>query len=146
MVNYWNQKLWHLAAMVAVCLCGCGGNSNLAGVEGTVTMDGKPLSDATVLFVNSSTRPSAAKTDEKGFYRLRFSDRESGAVIGKNIVRISTAQGIGLREDGSSIPGVKESVPMKYNVKSTLEFNVEPNKTNVANWELDSKGPVLKGD
>lgn len=109
-------------------------------------MDGKPLANATVLFVNSQTRPAAAKSDEKGFYRLKFTDSESGAVIGVNTVRISTAQGIGLNEDGTSIPGVKESVPMKYNVQTSLEFNVEANKKNVANWELDSKGKILQGN
>ncbi len=104
----------------------------------------KPLSNATVVFVNSKSRPSAARTDANGFYRLSFTDREFGAVPGKNVVRVSTAQGVGLNEDGTSIPGVKESVPIKYNVQTTLEFDVQPNVKNVADWNLDSKGPVLK--
>ncbi len=123
---------------------GCGDGNNLASVEGTVTLDGKPLPNATVVFVNSQSRPSAARTNEQGFYRLSYSDREFGAVPGKNIVRISTAQGVGLNEDGSSIAGVKESIPMKYNVQSTLSYDVQPKVKNVANWELDSQGPILK--
>ncbi len=51
-------------------ISGCGEGTELASVEGTVTMDGKPLPNATVVFVNSKSRPSAARKDAKGFYRL----------------------------------------------------------------------------
>jgi len=129
--------------LVLLVFSGCGGNPNLAPVEGTVTMDGKPLADATVLFINAQSRPAAAKTDKNGFYRLSFSDDEPGAYIGKNIVRITTVQGVGLADDGSSIPGVKETVPIKYNARSKLEFHVQAKRTNVADFQLDSKGPVL---
>ena len=142
-----NQIIMRCAVLTSFLLSvvvGCGEGTNLASVEGVVTMDGKPLANATVLFVNSQSRPSAAKTNEQGFYRLSFSDREQGAVPGKNVVRISTAQGVGLNEDGTSIPGVKESVPMKYNVQTTLSFDVQPDVKNVANWDLESKGPILK--
>jgi len=34
----------------------------------------------------------------------------------------------------------EETVPDKYNAASTLEFTVEPNKKNIANFELKSGG------
>ncbi len=122
---------------------GCGSASNLAPVEGTVTMDGKPLADATVVFINGQSSTSGARTDAKGFYRLTYSETEEGAVPGKNTVRISTVRGSNITEDGKTVPGKPETVPMKYNAQSTLEFNVEPNKKNIADWKLESKGPIL---
>lgn len=126
---------------------GCSTGTDLARVEGTVTMDGKPLANATVVFTNGQTRPSGAITDLTGTYELNFSDREKGAVPGKNIVRITTAQGPSETVDGEPIAAKKETVPMKYNALTTLEFNVEPGKTNVADFALESKGPIsLDGD
>ncbi len=122
---------------------GCGNNSNLAPVEGTVTMDGKPLQAASIIFINGQSSPSGARTDEKGFYKLSYSDTEDGAVPGKNIVRISTAQGSNITEEGKPVPARTETVPTKYHVHSTLEFTVEPGKKTVADWKLDSKGPIL---
>lgn len=138
-------RLALLAGLLLFVTAGCN-SSNLPSVEGTVTLDGKPLAEATVLFINSQTRPSAAKTDVNGFYRLQFSDRESGAVPGVNIVRITTAQGVGINEDGTSIPAVKERVPAKYNTKTTLQFDVQPKGQNVANWDLDSQGEILTSE
>ena len=143
-MNQSNTGKLIMTSIIISLIAGCGEGTNLASVEGTVTMDGKPLPNATVVFVNSQSRPSAARTDANGFYRLSYTERELGAVPGKNIVRVSTVQGVGLNEDGSSIPGVKESVPMKYNVQTTLTYDVQPKVKNVANWDLDSKGAVLK--
>ncbi len=123
---------------------GCGDGNNLASVEGTVTLDGQAPANATVVIRQLPIQAIGSSNQRTGVHRLSYSDREFGAVPGKNIVRISTAQGVGLKEDGSSIPGVKESIPMKYNVQSTLSYDVQPKVKNVANWELDSQGPILK--
>jgi hypothetical protein len=45
-------------------------------------------------------------------------------------------------ENGTSIPGSKETIPMQYNAASTLEFTVEPNKKNIADFNLKSGGPI----
>lgn len=136
-----------LAALLPIVLglAGCG-SGNLALVEGTVTMDGKPLAGASILFVNSESSPSGARTDEKGFYRLSYSDTEMGAVPGKFTVRISTVVGANIDDEGKPVPGKKETVPARYNTESTLTFEVEKGKKNVANWELDSKGPVQSSE
>lgn len=137
-----NRNVFGSCLVLILVVAGCGSGTDLASVEGTVTMDGKPLPDASVVFVNSSTRPSGARTDEKGFYRLEFSDSEKGAVPGKNVVRIFTAQGPGETMDGKPIPAKKELVPTKYNNETTLEFNVEPGKKNIADFKLESKGKI----
>ena len=77
--------------LVVTCL-GCGpGGPEIASVEGTVTMDGKPLPDASVVFIPENGRPAGATTDSEGKYVLTFTQGRKGAMPGKNKVRISTA-------------------------------------------------------
>lgn len=132
--------------LLAVLLTGCGGGGdpNVVEVEGTVTMDGKPLPKATVLFISGQGRPSGAITDDAGHYRLNYTADQAGARVGKNRIQITTAQGPLETEDGTPIPPVRESVPTKYNTESTLEFQVVQGKKNIADFALDSKGKITK--
>jgi hypothetical protein len=133
-----------LCIVLFLLIQGCGsGGPDIARVEGVVTMDGKPLPRASVVFVPQGGRPSAAETDANGKYKLEFSGGRKGAIPGPNRVEITTFQEGGYETDGTVIPGAPEVVPAKYNRSSTLEFNVEPGKTNIANFDLDSKGKVM---
>lgn len=129
-----------LSGMVGI-MTGCG-NGNLAQVEGTITMDGKPLASASVLFVHPEASPSGARTDDKGFYRLSYGETEMGALPGKYTVRVSTVVGANIDDQGKPVPGKKETVPARYNSQTTLEFEVVKGKKNIANFDLDSKGPI----
>jgi hypothetical protein len=102
-------------------------------------MDGKPLADATVVFVPENGRPSGARTDEDGHYVLNFAQQRKGAIPGTSTVRILTMRDADRDENGQVIPGRKETVPARYNTDSELTFEVEPGKKNVANFELESK-------
>ncbi len=115
----------------------------IAPVEGTVTMDGKPLVGAAVVFVPKAGRPAGAITDEKGQYILSFGRGRLGAMLGKNKVRISTLRDPSEDQDGNIIPGAPETVPMKYNVESQLEVVVEQRK-NILDFALDSEGEIFK--
>jgi hypothetical protein len=131
-----------MSLAVLACL-GCGSDGpDIATVEGTVTLDGKPLQNASVVFVPENGRPAGATTDESGHYELNFSGGRKGAIPGKNRIRISTLRDASESEDGTPIPAVAETIPMKYNAKTTLEFTVEPSKHNEANFELESKGEL----
>ena len=80
----------------ALALSGCGEDGpELGRVEGTVTMDGKPLPNASVVFVPENGRPAGATTDAQGKYVLNFTAGREGALLGKNTVRISTSRGNG---------------------------------------------------
>ena len=117
---------------------GCGpGGPEIATVGGKVTLDGKPLPEASVLFINQNGRPAAAWTDESGNYRLTFDEGRSGAIPGDNLVRITT-----FRFGVEGKPGKKETLAMEYNSRSTLSFKVEPGKKNIANFDLKSGGKV----
>jgi hypothetical protein len=136
---------WLSMRSISICwlaslllLTGCGSDGpEVASVEGTVTMDGNPLPEASVLFLNQTGRPAAAWTDKNGKYRLAFDEHRSGAIPGASTVRITTA-----RDGADGYPGRKESVPADYNTRTTLKFNVEPNKKNIANFDLKSTGKV----
>lgn len=126
--------------LLAFAIAGCGpGGPEIAHVSGRVTMDGKPLANATIVFIPENGRPSGATTDADGKYELNFNEDREGAIPGKNTVRFTTLRDPTPGEDGKSIPGSPETIPPKYNAESTLEFVVEPKKRNIANFDLTSK-------
>ena len=106
-------------------------------------MDEKPLAGAIVMFVPPGGRPSASETDSNGKYVLEFSGGRKGAIPGLNRVEINTAR-LAYEKDGKMMPAVKESVPAKYNRLTTLEFNVEQGKKNVADFALKSGGKIME--
>lgn len=125
-----------LVAAVLV-LSGCGGNQNLAVVTGRVTLNGQPLPKAFVTFVPQDGKgaPAFGKTDADGRYQMMFSDTQTGAWVGKNLVRISTADAI------SPEKTIPEQVPVIYNTKSDLIRTVEQGK-NQFDFDLKSDGPI----
>ena len=133
--------------VTSVSCFGCGkGGPPIEHVEGTVTMDGQPLKNATVLFVpQSGGRPAAAATDENGHYVLTFTEGRRGAMLGPNKVQISTQADPGETLEGDPIPGHPETVPVQYNVETTLSFDVKEGEDNVANFDLKSGGPIARG-
>lgn len=103
-------------------------------------MDGKPLPNATVVFIPEGGRPAGASTDANGNYVLNFAQGRRGAIPGPNMIRISTQRDPTPGENGKAIPGSKETIPARYNTASELTFTVEPKKKNVANFDLKSGG------
>lgn len=124
-------------------LMGCGtGGPEIASVEGTITMDGKPLVNAMVLFIPPEGRPAGAKTNAEGKYVLNFSGGRKGTMPGLNKIRISTQSEAFTDDSGKTYPASKETIPEQYNQLSKLEFQVEPGKKNIADFQLESKGRV----
>jgi hypothetical protein len=62
--------------------------------------------------------------------------------VGKAMIRITTEREAEQDENGKTIPGSPETIPARYNTESTLSFTVEPNKRNVANFDLQLGRPV----
>lgn len=133
--------------LFSLACIGCGpGGPEIASVEGTVTMDGKPLANASIVFSPESGRPAGARTDAQGHYELNFTAGRRGAIPGMNRIRISTSADPSETPDGQPIPAQRETVPARYNSATELEFNVEPNKKNVANFDLTSEGKLPEAD
>jgi hypothetical protein len=77
-------------------LVGCGPNGvTLAPVTGVVTLDGKPVADAGVVFAPTTPGPAASgSTNSEGKFSLMSLNRE-GAVLGEHRVSISKADPFG---------------------------------------------------
>jgi len=133
------------AAIAIVGLVGCNPEKlpRLGRVTGTVTMDGQPLPDASVLFegANAGEPPSMGKTDAAGKYELYYSRGHKGATIGDHKVIISTYQA----GDDDNPKGVRQTVPSKYNAKSELTGAVKRGQ-NKLDFELKSGGEIIQPD
>jgi hypothetical protein len=128
-------------------MAGVGCGENVAPVSGKVTLDNKPLPNATVIFfpdagVKIPGPGSKGKTDANGEYSLQLMTKDvRGAIIGKHKVQITAYEG----DDGtvpSSGPDMKVFrkilVPDRYNGNSELTFDVPPGGSTSANFDLKS--------
>jgi hypothetical protein len=114
-------------------------------VHGKVTLDGKPLADASISFqplVQKKDGESAegmgsyGRTNSAGEFELRLVDTdERGAVIGTHAVRISIVQG-GMRDD--QISSADKALPRSIRDGSE-RFTVKADGENLATIELKSK-------
>lgn len=122
-----------LSIILLCVLFGCAGEAKdvpkLGQVSGTVTMDGKPLADADLVFEPKSGSPSVGKTDKDGNYQLAFNQDSIGAVIGQHTVRISKFGEPGSPDD------TKNQISEKYGSKSTLTADVVAGD-NIVNFDL----------
>jgi hypothetical protein len=117
-----------LSATILFSACHARG-PELGEVQGTVTLDGRPLARATVVFEpQPNGRASRAVTDSLGRYQLVYLRDANGALVGSHIVKIFTAS-----EDDP-----KERIPAKYNTKSTLTADVVRG-ANDCNFKLSSR-------
>jgi hypothetical protein len=133
-----------LPILLLPLLGGCSSEPyRIAAVSGRVTLNGKPLANASVTFapvpVKGSDEPgpsSAAITDADGRYTLRtIGTDKTGAVVGKHMVRIAL---VGDTPDPADDRPIKErgQLPMKYNAKTELQFDVSAGGTDSANFDL----------
>ena len=123
-----------LCGIGLLAVAGCGGNSErpaLGLVHGRVTLDGHPLKGAFVGFQpKDKGRESFGHTDENGEYELTYLRDIKGAAVGENFVRITTEK----NNDPKT-----ETVPLKYNKQTTLDFDVKAGENSPANFDLQSK-------
>ena len=99
--------------VLAVVMTGCGRRFPMAEVSGKVTLDGKPLSDATVMFVPEKGFAAAGTLQPDGTFRLISGRPGDGAVIGSHKVAVMPANPL------------KAHFPAKYQNAETRGFSVE---------------------
>ena len=119
----------------------------LAPVAGAVTLDGKPVPGSVVTFQpqggegvskDSPMPGSTGRCDDSGHYELKTIRGEVGAVAGPHTIRIHSPKAKVTGE--SDAPGApKELFPPKYNFQTGLTFEVPPEGTDAANFELTSQ-------
>ena len=110
---------------VATALVGCGGTSTDSGtVNGTVTLDGKPLKEGLVTFVSidGKSQPASGPIID-GKFSVKVS-------TGEMKVMFSASKVIGKKKmydtpDSPSVDEVKELLPDKYNAQSQYKLTVK---------------------
>jgi hypothetical protein len=137
-----------LAGLVAA-LAGC--SDPYAGrmeVNGAVTLQGEPLSHATINFIpldKQDTRSSAAV--ENGQYHI---PRESGLKAGKYLIQITAGDGKTPANEEAGGPGGStniisvDQVPDDWNVKSTHEITVNSTGPNKHDFTIPNRNPRAK--
>jgi hypothetical protein len=132
--------LWVLLALL-VAGCGTRTNYKTAPVSGKITIDNRPLANATVTFTpttgqdtKNSPPTSTGKTDDQGNYTLKLDvNGKEGAVPGSHRVRVAV-----IDRGGDGHAGKGQLVPADYNTKSTLNFEVPEAGSSQANFTLSS--------
>ena len=144
------SKLFVAAPVLSVLLftmTGCGSSGalpELGQVDGTVTLDGQPLTGVEVAFHPLDGRPAFGTTDAAGRYSLYYKPETPGCKVGKSRVTIGNAEGEGEETEleGDELvqtPGKKRPVILaRYNVKSELEADVQAG-VNTFDFDLKSK-------
>ncbi len=127
-------------AVLGLMLAGCGGKDGLGRVTGKVTLDGKPLANASIEFVpvDGKGLTSYGRTDTNGEYYMMATRSAKGAAVGKNSVRITTYEVLDLQ---TTLP---ELVPTKYNTATELEREVKSGSNSI-DFELSSAGGKVVG-
>ncbi len=134
-----NNSRFGFMLLLCLAISGCG--ENVAIVKGRVSLDGKPLPNALVVFQpENGSRPSVSRTDDSGNFELMRTEKLKGAAVGKH--KVSVTVGGEVDNIGKKSVIVVEKLPAKYNVKSTLVKEVQPG-ANEINLDLDSKGEIL---
>ncbi|HVJ81746.1 MAG TPA: carboxypeptidase regulatory-like domain-containing protein [Planctomycetia bacterium] len=142
-------RRWTAAALLGAAIgCGGGDGFKIAPVTGQVTLGGRPLEGAFVQFqpmaggdtVNSGP-PSVGTTDADGRFALAVAqDGRKGAMVGRHRVRISTYREETVAKDSDDVKiAQRELVPVKYNARTTLVFQVPEGGTTAADFGLDAK-------
>jgi hypothetical protein len=123
------RRWFCVAVLLSAAGCGRGPRPELGLVEGKVTLDGRPLAEATVRFTpRGPGRTAEGVTDSAGRYRLHYLRNIPGANVDRHAVWITTA-----REDAGRV----ESLPPRYHRRSQLEAVVRPGP-NTIDFPLES--------
>src|SRR5690606_26352927 len=86
---------WWGLCLLVVCLAGCGKKQpfETAKVTGSVTLDGKPVTEGSVLFTPAQGWPASGKLDTEGHFTLSTYEDQDGAIVGKHEIAIIAQSG-----------------------------------------------------
>lgn len=143
---------WALASLMIAVAGGCSGGAKFAPVSGVVKVNGKPYGKALVSFQPMATdgnpnpgRGSSAYTDGGGRFTLMSDGTQDGAIVGKHIIRIRSVDKV-VEElvsepspDDAPAPRMIDPIPPEWNEQSNKEFEVPPEGTDQANFDIVTK-------
>jgi hypothetical protein len=123
-------------------LIGCGQDSKLGRVHGTVRLDGKPLTNGTVRFVPSAGRAATGTIQSDGTYTLGTYKTSDGALVGTHKASIVASEAGSDSRPPYEAPKQKSKslIPERYMAAGTskLTFDVKPGD-NTADFDLTSR-------
>jgi hypothetical protein len=123
-------------------LAGCGQDSKLGSVYGTVRLDEKPVTKGTVRFVPAAGRAATGKIQSDGTFTLGTYGESDGALLGTHKVAVIAYDAAEDSRPAYEVRNVKSTslVPERYMSVGTSEFSfeVKPGK-NQADFDLKSK-------
>lgn len=91
-----HNPLRALLLSLALCtLTGCNDGPQIVPVSGQVTIDGKPLTYGTVMFVNTGSRPASGRLDSEGRFQLSCFEEGDGAIVGRHRVSVMAIESMG---------------------------------------------------
>ena len=126
--------------LLVATAAGCGpSRPALLPAEGVVTLDGKPLAEASVIFQpTAGGRPAAGVTDADGRFKVGTFSPRDGAMPGTHIVTIA-------RSEGTSPSDTRWISPKVYSLadQSGLSATVATESTKFT-FALSSQGPAGK--
>jgi len=142
-----------LAVLVLILSGGCERGPQMVPVSGTITLEGKPLAGASVMYVlKTGGPPVTAVTDSQGKYELSTLTPGDGALEGDYQVAIVAYRVTGVSADPASdpsqqLPGAQGGervtwiAPMRYSDLKTsgLTATVSADQENVIDFDLQSK-------
>jgi len=106
---------FNLLFILVVVGCSQGGGPTLGKVSGVVKLDGTPVEGAGLEFISDAGGVAYGKTDSSGHYYMSFGSSRTGAVVGKNQVRITASDKVTI---GDKKYESTEVFPKKYNKES----------------------------
>jgi hypothetical protein len=138
------QSILHTSSLllVAACLAGCGGDRGpeRTVVSGTVTYNGKPLTNGSIRFMPTATSavPMAGAGIKDGAYKV---EGHGGVPVGTHKVEIE-AYRVDPKYVKPEMPmsrGVPRTqyIPKRYNTDSNLQITIEPGSSQITkNFDL----------
>ena len=142
--------LFMFVPLCILCCVGCGGD-DLCKVTGTVTLDGAPLADTTVMFTSTTAGLNASgRTNQDGVYLLQTLTGKVGGGTPKGNYVVSFSK-LEIVWDGKSYvtnssnvrqkdERARESLPMLYTSSLSSPFKVDVDKKrNQFDFDMKSK-------
>jgi hypothetical protein len=125
-----------------VPLAGCSRSAGRQSLEGTVTLDGAPLAEGSILFLpqRDTTSPTCGGKISQGQFSILPKD---GAACGTFRVQITAVRTTGRRvtrpQDGQQMDETEQFIPARYNQSSELTATVGDTGCNRFEFALKSK-------
>jgi len=144
MINMYGLITKVFGLLVISMLLGCGSKYEVVPVSGRITLDGKPLANASIFTqpTNRDTKTpgpgSGGLTDENGEFELEFqTEDKKGAIPGDTrITIIENAE----QKESNDDTGVafKRKVPEEYR-DGKVNYTIPEEGTDAMNFDLSSK-------